>query len=482
MQIKMRNIFKLLEYILLVSFFHFGISTPLSAQKIWSGTGFALNNGYLVTNWHVVEGAQTIHIYGIRGDFTKKYIADVVAKDKINDLAILKISGKDFPGFGTVPYKIRTSTAEVAEEIFALGFPMTDIMGDELKYTDGRISSLSGFDGDVSTYQISAPVQPGNSGGPLFDDNGNVIGIVCAKMNNMIAQNVNYAVKASYLKNLVETMQVVNVLPSNSQMGNYPRRQDKVKTIRNFVFYIQCYDKKMSFDDITNRPSYINVLPTSLTFSEKQESKTLTISTNAPSWEVSSKPDWCTVTNKTATTVTINVSKNDSYEDRRGTIVLETNDGEKVSVSVSQFGKKGELNGLEWVDLGLPSGTKWKDKNEADGLYTYDEALRRFGDKLPTKNQFKELKDYCIWTWVGSGYNVVGPSGKSIFMPAAGYRDCYGDVDYIGTRGHYWTSSPTQNDSYCAWYLYFLNSGKVDVAERLRCTGRSVRLVCNEKE
>lgn len=330
-----------LLFVLIFSLIPFCGHTQVSNKTtVWSGTGFALNNGYLVTNWHVVEGAQTVHIYGIRGDFTKKYIADVVAKDKINDLAILKISGNGFPGFGTVPYKIRTSTAEVAEEIFALGFPMTDIMGDELKYTDGRISSLSGFDGDVSTYQISAPVQPGNSGGPLLDDNGNVIGIVCAKIDNRIAQNVNYAVKALYLKSLVETMQVANILPANSQMANYARRQDKVKAIRNFVFYIQCYDIKMPLDDVANRPSFINVSPTSLSFSEKQENKTLEISTNAPSWKIASKPVWCTATNKTTTSVTINVLRNDLYERRSGTIVLETNDGKTVSVFVSQSEKK----------------------------------------------------------------------------------------------------------------------------------------------
>ena len=218
-----------------------------SQPKVWSGTGFALNNGYLVTNWHVADEAQTIHVYGVRGDFKKKYIAEVVARDKINDLAILKISGNGFPGFGTVPYIVKTSTAEVAEDVWVLGFPLTMIMGDEIKYTDGRISALSGIDGDVSLYQISAPIQNGNSGGPVFDDSGNVIGIACAGIDNRLAQNANYAVKSSYLKNLVDAMQFTNVLPTASQMANYPRRQDKVKAVRNFVFYIECCDKESSF-------------------------------------------------------------------------------------------------------------------------------------------------------------------------------------------------------------------------------------------
>ncbi|MBO4614101.1 MAG: trypsin-like peptidase domain-containing protein [Bacteroidales bacterium] len=310
-----------------------------SQPKVWTGTGFALNNGYLVTNWHVADGARTIHVYGVRGDFKKKYIAEVVARDKINDLAILKISGNGFPGFGTIPYKVKTSTAEVAEDVWVLGFPLTMIMGDEVKYTDGRISALSGFDGDVSMYQISAPIQHGNSGGPVFDDSGNVIGIACAGIDNSLAQNANYAVKSSYLKNLIDAMQIANVLPTASQMSNYPRRQDKVKAVRNFVFYIECCDKVLSLEGVANRPSYIEVSPTSLYFSEMDESKTLVISTNAPSWKIKSKPNWCTATGKTTTSVTINVTKNDSHDLRNGTIELETSDGKSTSIYVSQSGK-----------------------------------------------------------------------------------------------------------------------------------------------
>lgn len=124
------------------------IAYAVRSQNVWTGSGFALNKGYIATNWHVVDGAETIVVYGINGDFTQPYLADVVVKDKVNDLAIIKISG-DFKGFGNIPYKIVTRTADVGESIFVLGFPMTDVMGDELKCTDGIISSLSGFDGDV---------------------------------------------------------------------------------------------------------------------------------------------------------------------------------------------------------------------------------------------------------------------------------------------------------------------------------------------
>ena len=127
-----------------------------------------------------------------------------------------------------------------------------------------------------------------------------------------------------------------------------------------------------------------------------------------------------------------------------------------------------------YVDLGLPSGTLWKDQNEAGGFYTYDQALAKFGRSLPTKEQLEELKNSCRWTWNGNGYKVEGPSGESIVLPAAGYRYCDGSVRYVGSYGNYWSSTP--NGSEYARYLNFL-SGKVDVYTSRRCYGQSVRLV-----
>lgn len=135
----------------------------------WSGSGFALKKGYLVTNFHVIDGASSISIRGVKGDISKSYSATVVGSDKGNDLALLKITDSNFTGFGNIPYSISKSGTEVGEEIFVLGYPLTSTMGDEIKLTTGIVSSKTGFQGDVSLYQISAPIQQGNSGGPLFD-------------------------------------------------------------------------------------------------------------------------------------------------------------------------------------------------------------------------------------------------------------------------------------------------------------------------
>ena len=202
----------------------------------WTGTGFALMDNYIVTNNHVVDGAKTISIQGVNGNFYQKYNAKVVAVDRINDLAILKVIGINI-STANIPYSVKVGTSEVGEEVFVLGYPLTSTMGDEIKLTTGVISSKSGFQGDVSIYQISAPIQPGNSGGPLFDNIGNVIGIVSAKHKG--AESVGYAIKTSYLKNLMESTVSKNILPQTNKMKGQ-NLSGKVKMVKNYIYYITC--------------------------------------------------------------------------------------------------------------------------------------------------------------------------------------------------------------------------------------------------
>ena len=126
-----------------------------------------------------------------------------------------------------------------------------------------------------------------------------------------------------------------------------------------------------------------------------------------------------------------------------------------------------------YTDLGLPSGTIWKNFN-ATGFYTYDEAVSQFGYRLPTKQQWEELKAECQWSWNGSGYKVTGPNGNSIVLPASGFRYCDGNVYGVGSAGSYCSSTPEDSDN--AWYLDFGSFG-VYVINNFRCIGLSVRLV-----
>ena len=205
--------------------------------KDWSGTGFAIGNGYIVTNNHVVDEANTIQIKGIRGDMNTGYPVEVVATDKVNDIAVLKIKDSPSKGFGVIPYNISPKMADVGEDVFVLGYPLTQALGNEIKLTNGIISSRTGYQGDVANYQMSAPVQPGNSGGPMFDSKGNVIGIVVAGVSG--TENVGYAIKIAYLKLLIESAGLNIKFPANNTISTLPL-SEKVKRVKKHVFYIEC--------------------------------------------------------------------------------------------------------------------------------------------------------------------------------------------------------------------------------------------------
>lgn len=140
---------------------------------------------------------------------------------------------------------------------------------------------------------------------------------------------------------------------------------------------------------------------------------------------------------------------------------------------------------MGYVDLGLPSGTKWKNMNETNAdddydFYTYDEAVRTFGDSLPNYKQFRELLTYCTWTWQDNGYDngykVTGPNGNYIFLPALGYRLCDTTVHAVKVNGIYWSS--TIYDTDCGWSLTFYSEYHTISYDRC-CSGFSVRLVQN---
>ncbi len=214
-----------------------GSNSFISGSQKSSGSGFAISSkGFIVTNYHVTNGAQSIKVRGINGDFSKLYTAKIEIEDKNNDLSIIKITDPAFTSLGVVPYTISNKSSDVGNSVFALGYPLKSVMGDEIKLTNGIISSKSGFQGDVTSYQISVPVQPGNSGGPLFDANGNLIGIVNAKLT--IGENVSYAIKSSYLLNLIELipnplrLQSVNTLTGKTLAS-------QVKVLNRFVYIIE---------------------------------------------------------------------------------------------------------------------------------------------------------------------------------------------------------------------------------------------------
>ena len=207
-------------------------------QAEWTGTGFAVADGYIATNYHVINGAKKINIKGVNEDDGETYKGYVVATDREHDLAILRIVDKKFKGLEeAIPYCVGKTVPEVGDDVFVLGYPKTNTMGQEVKLTNGIISAESGFKGDASMYQISVPVQPGNSGGPLFDNDGNVIGVVCAKHAD--AENANYAIKVSYLFSLVNSSGIGIKMPNKNNVSSKSLSKT-VKKVKPFVYLIEC--------------------------------------------------------------------------------------------------------------------------------------------------------------------------------------------------------------------------------------------------
>lgn len=151
---------------------------------------------------------------GINDDTKTSYTARVEISDKQNDLAILRITDVSFKPLTNIPYTFKYTTSNVGEDCFVLGYPLISTMGLDIKLTNGIISSKTGFEGNIAEYQMSAPIQPGNSGGPLFDKNGYIIGVVCAKHRE--AENAGYAIKASYIRNLVDLLPTSITMPQTN--------------------------------------------------------------------------------------------------------------------------------------------------------------------------------------------------------------------------------------------------------------------------
>ena len=211
-------------------------ATRPSSQNSWSGSSIVIGDRYVATNFHVVDGAQTLAVSGSEDNYTTNYASEVIATDKSIDLAIIKVTDPRFKGFGTPSYGITTSTVDVGTDVFVLGYPLTSTMGQEVKLTTGIISSKTGYQGDVSMYQISAPIQPGNSGGPLFDGTGNLIGIVNAKHTG--AENVGYAIKLTYLRNLIESCNDKIAFNYNNSISSLTLAE-KVKKITPYVYLVK---------------------------------------------------------------------------------------------------------------------------------------------------------------------------------------------------------------------------------------------------
>jgi S1-C subfamily serine protease len=210
--------------------------TPAAPESNYTGTGFALSNdGYLITNYHVVEGAENIQVRTRSG---KVVPASIVAYEPKNDIALLKVDDKHFRfSKGELPYSFLAGKAALGASVYTLGFPQ-----DEVVYNEGYISSRNGYQGDSNQYRLEVPAGPGQSGAPVVDENGTVVGIIRSKDEG--TEGTTYAVTSKTLLRLLKDV------PKDKRprlpMGNHLsglNREQQVERLQDYTCMVQVYKK-----------------------------------------------------------------------------------------------------------------------------------------------------------------------------------------------------------------------------------------------
>lgn len=197
------------------------------------GTGFLIDGkGYLITNAHVLKGKTII----ATNDKGQQFLAKVCMKDEIRDIAVLKIDDKDFKPFGALPYSIGRSV-NLAEPVYTMGYPKEEIV-----YGEGYLSSVTGYKSDTLTYQISIAADHGNSGSPILNKNGDIIGILTDKSEGGSV----FAVKSLYIfkavDNLKKDADFADIKLASNNTIKKLIREEQVKKVNDCVFLIKSYE------------------------------------------------------------------------------------------------------------------------------------------------------------------------------------------------------------------------------------------------
>lgn len=204
-----------------------------SFEPLFRATGFLIDGkGYVITNAHVVKDARNLIVENKEG---QQYTAISLYSDRATDLAILKITDTSFAPVRALPFIFKKSNAQLSTKIFTLGYPR-----EEMVYDEGYLSATSGFYNDTSTYQINISVNPGNSGGPVIDKDGEIIGIISSKETN--ADGVVFAVKSDMVMEAAtkvnETRGDTISLPSKNTLKNLSRVK-QINNVENFIYKVK---------------------------------------------------------------------------------------------------------------------------------------------------------------------------------------------------------------------------------------------------
>lgn len=212
---------------------------PSGSTVTTGGSAFLIDGkGYLITNAHVLKGSGAVVVNNSGREFN----ARIVNIDNQKDLAILKIEDEDFQPFASLPYSFRKSSVELGEELYTLGYPR-----DEIVFNMGYLSAASGFNSDTASFQLSLSANPGNSGGPVINKNGEIIGIISTRQTQ--AEGVVFAIKTSGIYKLIDELQDADTtlqkirLSNNSSLKGMSR-VDQVKEVEEYVFQVKAYNEK----------------------------------------------------------------------------------------------------------------------------------------------------------------------------------------------------------------------------------------------
>ncbi|GGF88979.1 hypothetical protein GCM10007301_56110 [Azorhizobium oxalatiphilum] len=216
---------------------------PQDKETDLSGTGFAVSErGHILTNHHVINGCRRITVTRV-GE--PPVPAVLIASDARNDLALLQTGA---PIRTVPPLKLR---ARVGDGVFVYGFPLSGILASNGNFTAGNVTASAGLADDTRMLQISAPVQPGNSGGPLLDQNAEIVGVVVSKLDalklasvtNDVAQNVNFAIKSTIAANFLETNGIEAKVQGSSSwsLGERLDPAAVAEQAKKFTFRIDCH-------------------------------------------------------------------------------------------------------------------------------------------------------------------------------------------------------------------------------------------------
>lgn len=213
------------------------------------GSGFLINNeGLILTNYHVIQDINNLKVN--LPSFNLEFTANILLKDKNNDIAVLKLNNFNYSSIfrNLIPYTIiKTKKIKNGCEVYTIGYPFGELLGSSARVSNGIVNSIFGINDDPRTLQISNPIQPGNSGSPLFNNKGEIIGIVFSSLNaklfyentDIIPQNVNFAIKSDYLINLINMLSFdcSSIFESNNELSNYTI-EEQVEKIEPYIVQI----------------------------------------------------------------------------------------------------------------------------------------------------------------------------------------------------------------------------------------------------